>query len=129
MQGKPKGERAKPPGLVKAYFANGQLESVGRYVAGKRHGPWKFYLRNGNLKAWGRLVAGQYEGMWKWNAENGTLRQWGPFKDGQQHGIWTRCFGGTGVVCDKGLWNHGKRIGLWKFYGKDGQLKRTKTFH
>jgi len=43
------GSRKGAAAVTMTYFADGSLDSAGRYLDGKRHGPWKFYLRNGKL--------------------------------------------------------------------------------
>ena len=76
-----KGKRGPGP-LKKAYYSNGQLKSAGRYLYGKRNGPWKFYHRNGNLWAAGTFERGECKGLWKWFADNGVVRQVGRFDGG-----------------------------------------------
>ncbi|MCB1167552.1 MAG: hypothetical protein KDK33_15445 [Leptospiraceae bacterium] len=37
-------------GLWKRFFDNGTLWDQGKYLAGKKTGPWKVYSKDGNLK-------------------------------------------------------------------------------
>ena len=55
MKPKQSGNQLPKNGLVKEYFRNGQLCSVGRYTDGKKTGSWKYYLLNGKLKATGKF--------------------------------------------------------------------------
>src|SRR5262245_25027363 len=74
-------------GLVKEYFRDGQLCSVGRYLDGRKTGVWKYYLRNGGLKAIGKYAKDELTGLWKWYRENGNPLQVGKFKNGRQEGL------------------------------------------
>ena len=126
---KPKQSDNQPPktGLVKEYFRDGQLCSVGRYLDGKKTGVWKYYLRNGNLKATGKYSKGELTGLWKWYRENGNPLQEGKFKNGKQEGLWKR-YHPNGELYDVGKYLDGKKTGLWKYYDAKGKLSRTKTY-
>ncbi len=52
--------------------------------------------------------------------------------DGKRHGNWTKNFDGTKEKRYEGQFEHGKEIGLFKFYqmvGKKSKLAATKTFN
>ena len=109
---------------------DGSLESVGRWVDGKRVGAWKFWHHDGKTrKAEGRYDAdGLFTGLWKWYAANGALRQRGRFEKGEQVGLWKRWYGGTTQLCDVGRYEAGKRVGEWVFYDRKGVVRRRQTF-
>ena len=52
--------------------------------------------------------------------------------NGKRHGIWKKTFEGTKVVRYEGQFNHGKEVGLFKFYkyvNKESVLSATKQFN
>ena len=51
---------------------------------------------------------------------------------GERHGVWKKNFEGTEVLRYEGQFEHGKEVGLFKFYkyiDKKGVLSATKQFH
>lgn len=57
-------KEGKLTGEGKAYFKNGQLQSIGKYDNGKMIGNWKQYFDNGKLKIEGSYTEGKQSGSW-----------------------------------------------------------------
>lgn len=76
--------------LVKEFFKDGTLSSVGKYRDGKKVGGWEYYLWNGLLKAAGKYSRGKLIGGWQWFRENGKLMQTGSLEDEKKTGVWKR---------------------------------------
>lgn len=63
-------------GQYKKYFRNGQINELGNYTQGKKHGPWEIYNAQGILR-WtkfyknGKLISNSKNGIWKELNANG----------------------------------------------------------
>jgi antitoxin component YwqK of YwqJK toxin-antitoxin module len=68
---KGKGEEAEKV-MEKVYYANGQLEYVGRFANGVEHGTWEYFYENGTRK---------YTEHWENGVEHGIQLDYSP--DGQ----------------------------------------------
>ena len=67
----------------KKYYENGQLESQGTYVNGKKHGEYKYWHENGQIWSQGTYVNGEIHGETKSWYENGQLESQGTYVNGQ----------------------------------------------
>lgn len=85
------------------FHENGQLETVGNYRNGIKHGLWMSYDESGNALSQAYYTDGRKDGAWKvWDA-NGTLR------------------------CEM-YYKFGKRVKTWKFFDESGSLIDDKTY-
>ena len=57
------------------YYDNGQKESEGNYINGKKEGKWTEWHLNGNKKYEMDLVDGKVEGKWSWWDEEGNVTE------------------------------------------------------
>jgi antitoxin component YwqK of YwqJK toxin-antitoxin module len=51
----------------------------------------------------------------------------GFYVDGKEDGRYTVYYS-NGNVRYTGVYNHGEKVGEWRFYNEDGELERTETF-
>jgi len=63
-----------PEGMCKQYFTNGQVESQGYYIQGKKDGRYSKYFENGQLKFTGNYSDGLADGLFKSYEEDGTSK-------------------------------------------------------
>lgn len=83
------------------FYENGQRESEGNYVEGKRHGSFVWWYSNGQQKTVGEYQKDQEEGNWIWWHENGMKEA-------------------------SGTYIAGKKVQKWSVWSSDGKLvKRT----
>lgn len=60
-------------GLWYAYFPDGTVQTMGRYVEGKEEGRYTVYYSNGNVRYTGVYNHGVKTGEWRFYNEDGTL--------------------------------------------------------
>lgn len=51
-----------------------------------------------------------------------------PGKRTLNHGAFTQAYQSTGRIALEGEFDEGRKQGIWKYYGEDGQLKAVKYF-
>jgi len=95
--------------ICKEYYKNGQLGLIGTTKSSlvvQKVGLWKAYHKNGQLKKQVSFdnLSGE-DGEVKEYFDNGILKMVGQYGPPQ-----------------------GKRIGVWKFYDKDGNLEKTEDY-
>ena len=76
-------------GLAITYHANGQTESRGKYLEGKKHGEFVWWYENGQKKSAGSYQNGKEDGRWNWWHENGIPKARGSYRLGAQIGQWS----------------------------------------
>jgi len=74
---------------TRAFYANGNIESVIPLYNGSREGSAKFYFENGNLKEERTFLAGKVEGEVKRYYENGKLKEIFSILKGKRDGTTT----------------------------------------
>lgn len=113
-----KGEykRDRQDGKWLLYYDNAQLNSEGNYISGVLNGIWNYWLYDG-----GKSMEAEYE-----NAEHfKILNTWdekGVPKVVNGEGI-HEMFYEDGTLMETGRISNGYRIGIWKSYHPNGQLK------
>lgn len=86
-------------GPMVTLWPNGVRRFEARFVNGKKHGVYKTYDRQGKL----------------WRLEH--------FVAGKAHGRFQGWYSGLGKRQTEGQWRGGRRVGLWKSWHRNGQLK------
>jgi TonB family protein len=129
MDGFYKDEACKiPHGEFHYFFRNGQLESMGRYINGKRYGTWLSFHENGmmsdsatyTIEGW---VMGKRLG---WHANDYPSDSTVIYPDGS--GV-TVHWWENGNPSMAGLYGPGfKKMGKWKFFHSNGQLASLEIF-
>jgi antitoxin component YwqK of YwqJK toxin-antitoxin module len=85
------------------FYENGNIETLGNYRLGIKHGLWVSYNSDGKVLSQAYYTDGRKDGAWKvWDA-NGTLR------------------------CEM-FYKNGKRVKTWKFYDETGALTASETY-
>jgi antitoxin component YwqK of YwqJK toxin-antitoxin module len=113
-------------GTGETWHDNGQLESRGTYVDGKRHGALKWFYANGHLESSCTYVDGNCHGVWESWHNNGQLRSHSTFVDGKAHGSWGSWYD-NGQLWMCGAYESGKRHGVWEWF-HDGLIYERKTY-
>jgi len=90
------GMTAKDPPLPKqiwdgrfaSWYDSGTIQVMGRYVEGKKIGPWLRYFENGKLLSRGEYLEGRLSGPWVGYYSDGKKRTAGSYIAGQPIGRW-----------------------------------------
>ena len=85
------------------FYSNYTVRSTERLTNNVRNGRIIFYFPNGNIQVDANFVDGQEEGPYTVYHDNGI-----PFY--------------------QGYYEHGKRVGIWEFYDKEGNLSHTTDY-
>lgn len=93
--------RASDSVKVQVFFENGQLDRVGNYQGGKKHGVWQAYYPNGFQ--WS-------EHFYETGLQTGAYKTWHP--NGQR-------------AIDGAYDENGQPTGIWTFSDETGQIQQT----
>jgi antitoxin component YwqK of YwqJK toxin-antitoxin module len=91
-------------GAAKTWFSNGQEESDGFYLNGKRTGTFTNWHENGQMESTGEYRDDLADGTWIW---------W--YGNGQKSSV--------------GRYENGKLIGEWRWWSEEGKLTKTHTYN
>lgn len=108
------------------YFENGEKNSEGEYVDGKRDGKWTFWYKDGQLKSEGLYEKDEREGEWIRNHRNGALKYKVTYKGGEIVGQYIDYFD-NGDKHEVSNHDKGKLNGEFElYYDGGGQKLKTK---
>ncbi|GEM_PF-1193866 len=114
--------------VVKKYYDNGQLKSIGFYdEEGNPTGEWKSYNRSGKLRSIGNYKDGHFTGQWEFYSENKqehTIKNYN--RNGKNTGEWKYYRNEKLYQIDYYL--DGKMTGEWKSFFKNGQLEYVRYY-
>lgn len=99
----------------KNYWDNGELESEGKLVDGKRHSLWTYYREDGSKKMTTNYANGKVHGLWTKFNESGGIEHQGQYVDGNKEGKFT-------------IWNDDGSLSVETEYRED-QLHGTRTYY
>ena len=126
--------RNKRSGLItksKHFDDDGNLESLGAYVNGKKEGFWKYYAETNDGKLYVNLkqtyLKGLREGLSTEYHENGKIFREIYYKNDVGNGI-CRDYNENGILVESGIYVNGKENGEWKYYDNKGNLKIVVPF-
>ena len=137
------GEQKPFSGWAAEYHDNGQIESLGQYKDGKRHGQEISWYGNGQMRHRGPAVNGHSNGQWTYWHDNGQMQHQGDWVDGQFSGQWTGWYENGNMQYqgeyEGGNWNTFKRnsagtrafvgrVGKWTFWEEDGSKYSINNF-
>jgi antitoxin component YwqK of YwqJK toxin-antitoxin module len=106
--------------LVKEYYENGQLMSVGF----KKRVALNFISGN-NEETTGKYAN---TGKWRYYYDNGKLKNIGEYSSDGRSGKW-KSYHNNGHLAEKGKYNNiGECIGKWKFYDLNGKLIESYSY-
>ena len=108
--------------LQTIYYDSGTKMSEGDMWDGLEMGQWTSWYENGNIQSIGYYVQGRKDSLWQWYDEVGILTGSGMYDEDVEHGTWMHHYPG-GVVSDSGSYLEGLQEGLWKYYHENGSLK------
>jgi antitoxin component YwqK of YwqJK toxin-antitoxin module len=121
------------------YYEDGSIKTVGGYKDNMKQGVHREYdksgkvvngylYENGEITAEGIVdAAGTYQQSWKVFYASGELKSEGDFTDGKRVGMWT-FYHKNGQVEQKGKYLRGMPQGEWKWYYADGLLHREESY-
>ena len=113
----------------KNYYETGELQSEGALVDDLRMKEWKFYHPNGNLKKLAFYKDGKPFGETERYYEDNILQSKGKYDEmGQQTSRWIYKWK-NGNHKEKGDYEFGLRIGLWKYYNERGAIEREEILN
>jgi hypothetical protein len=79
-------------GRWESWHANGEIEELGGYRAGREHGDWQWWYASGMPLAEGRFEDGSRTGRWTFWHENAQKMAEGAYVGGLPEGRWTFWF-------------------------------------
>lgn len=112
-------------GEWKIYFESGLLKREGKFEDNKRVGLWQTYYEDGKLK--GEIEYKFNRGQYTEYYSSGEIRGIGPKSGLNNTGKWTYFYkekdeGGNPKKEAEGHYNNRKKVGLWSYYHKNGEL-------
>ncbi len=108
--------------LQTIYYDSGTKMSEGDMWDGLEMGQWTSWHENGNIQSIGYYLEGRKDSLWQWYDEVGILTGSGMYDKDVEHGTWMHYYPG-GVVSDSGSYLEGLQEGLWKYFHENGSLK------
>ena len=108
--------------LQTIYYDSGTKMSEGDMWDGLEMGQWTSWHENGNIQSIGYYLEGRKDSLWQWYDEVGILTGSGMYDEDVEHGTWMHYYPG-GVVSDSGSYLEGLKEGLWKYFHENGSLK------
>lgn len=115
-------------GSYNKWYENGQKESTGYFIRGKRNGNFKFWYLNGNIKADCSYRNDTLDGNYKSWYENGQLESAGDYKMGKKIGEWLEYYE-NGQIKFKGKFsNPDVADGEHTSWHKNGKLKEKEFY-
>lgn len=142
-------EAGKLQGPYKSYYANGKVFEIGTYENNLLQGPFTAYYPDGTLQSEGNYVDGELEGSsthydhdgkkhYSYTNRKGDIINYTFFnkkgeiiKEGKKRGgeFYYNGFAANGNLTSEGQYDvSGGRMGIWKYYGDNGNLKSTGTY-
>ncbi len=143
-------EKGLKQGYWKEFYNDGKLKAEGNYKDNIKNGEWKFYTENEKLKQQGKFNKNGFQtGAWKWFYEDGkqqkseiftngvlegeteefdeagNLITKGTYVEGNEDGPWIFV---TSGYRQEGVFNYGRKNGLWKSFYPDQTLKFEGTY-
>lgn len=89
-------------GTLRRWFPDGHERQVAQFDHGKAFGDYVRHVREGDTLRHGTVITGFY-------------------LDGKSHGMWTGRTG-DGRLMSEGRFDHGIRVGTWRFWDRKGRL-------
>lgn len=97
------------------YYPNGNIQSEGMYINGKKEGNWVYYYENGKIQQKGSFRENIISGTWKLYYKSGVLKAEEYYRKGKLEGIIIE-YSETGEVISKGNYLAGFKEGDWFYY-------------
>lgn len=127
-------------GSITDYYMNDQVYRQGRYLFGKKDGPFIYYHHNGQIASQGRFVNDKKSGQWQYFYPDGRPRQNIFYEEDQRYvdQYWDeqgnlKVDQGSGeyeeeneyisiTLIEKGRFEDYQKVGLWQGFTEDGEL-------
>jgi len=116
-------------GITK-YDENGQKESEGNYINGKKNGNWTFWHENGQKESEGNYINGKKNGNWTYWNEKGQIYREKNYKDGKKDGgqtFWSNS-SDPSYVWSVGNYKDGKLDGKSSSWHKNGKMRSEHNY-
>jgi len=114
-------------GMELFFFPNKKIAHIGKYINGKKEGPFLFYYPDGKLKDSANYKNGKVLGNSLSWYNNGYLMDSIKYEENEIKSF--ASWFDNGVVSETGLKdNEDKKIGAWKYYRKNGKLSDFEYF-
>lgn len=108
--------------IVKYFYPDGKLKSIGQMVGQNRYGKWVYYFKDGiKILSEETYENGMLEGDYKIFYINGKLTEWSVYKKNLLHGVSNR-YTESGVLIEVINYKEGKLNGEAFYYNTSGQL-------
>ena len=116
-------------GPFKFCWSNGQVVREGTNKDGRLHGLYKKHYSNGQLTYKNIYRNGvPQDGPSISFHKNGTVKSKAVISKGKVHGVTKQFYSKDGLIRGEGSYNYGKKHGIFRYYAKDGSLKKTEVF-
>ena len=110
-----------------AWNGDGNKQSEGKFLKGKRNGLWEMWFDNGKPDKAGNFVNGKPDGLQVfWHTNQVKSVEW-EYKNGMPHGKMKR-FHENGKLEQEGSYDMGMRTGEWFAWDENGKKVRTALF-
>lgn len=94
--------------------------------AGDEDGVWYTFFADGSLESYGKYQTGKRIGLWLWWSQ-GTLSQVGAYHNGLRQGVWVS-WHPQGGIRDLGTYQNGQRQGTWRWWKANGEPWRAQWY-
>ena len=120
----------KPSDGITFFHSTGKIATRGQIKNNVPHGLWKKYFANGKLSFSAQLKYGKFHGVVsKYRSQQFTKWEQTEYHEGLKHGAYYTFAKKDGTTkTATGQYENGKKIGEWKQYYDDGQIKEECTF-
>lgn len=115
-------------GLYTRYWRNGQKAEEGRYVDGKKQGPWKLWYKNGQEAKTENYVDGKLDGKWTLVSEDGKPLRERSYKAEQRDGKWLSYYPGGKQVQLEENYGGGKLNGAVRVWYESGAKDSERNY-
>lgn len=115
-------------GVLKSYYANGNLSRLGGYSDGDLNGSDVLYYDNNQIYSQDTTVFGSYEGVSKEYYKNGKLKSVYQYSTDNANGICTD-YNINGTIKKEVAYENGINNGPVKYYDENGKLVKTMIYH
>jgi len=115
-------------GILKAYYANGNLSRLGGYYDGELNGSDFLYYDNNQVRSQDTTAYGMYEGVSKEYYKNGKLKSRYQYKTDNATGVCTD-YNPNGTIKREVTCENGVDNGPAKYYDENGKLVKTMIYH
>jgi antitoxin component YwqK of YwqJK toxin-antitoxin module len=109
-------------GQVKMYHENGELQVVGNYNKGVKHGNFKIYSYEGVIQSDMNILNGELNGIFKNYYDNGKVKKSGSYLKGKAHGKFTE-YDEEGIITKEYAMANDLKNGQYKEFQENKLVK------